>query len=337
MALAKKIAIEEAFHHPDDVNPLLADDVLLAAFCARAGLTPKFYRPVLERLAEFDDIRLSEMDRGGIDHAILSLTSPGIQAITDTAEARFEARKANDFLAQQVARHPDRYSGLAAVALQDPNWAIKELQRGINDLGFKGVLVNGFTNVGDNDHGSYLDEPQYDEFWSALEELDMPLYLHPRPPLASWNTGILAGHPELFGATWAFGPETATHVLRLIFNGVFDRHPNLKLIIGHLGEGLPALLWRTQYNFDLNPFDKRPELTLAEYFARNIWISTSGNFSSQSLTNVISTVGVGHVLFAIDYPYVETQIGADWIETAPISDTDRVKITNSNARSLFRL
>ncbi|WP_167476455.1 amidohydrolase family protein [Nocardia arthritidis] len=333
MTLAK-IAIEEAFHNPRDVRPLLSDPELLQQFSDRAGLTPAFYRPVLERLGEFDEIRLGEMDRGGISHAILSFTAPGIQSIIDPRRARDEAKRQNDFLAETIARHPDRYSGFAAVALQDPTAAIAELRRCVGELGFKGVLVNGYTNV-DAESAAYLDEPQFDDFWSALVELDVPLYLHPRPALPSWQRGAIHGHPELFGATWGFGLETSTHVLRLIFSGLFDRHPGIKLIVGHLGEGLPAQLWRTQYNFDKNPFDKKIEKTLPDYFADNIWLTTSGNFSSQALDAAIGTVGADHIMFAVDYPYADTQLGTDWIESAPISEIDRRKIAHGNATSLF--
>ncbi|WP_218952371.1 amidohydrolase family protein, partial [Amycolatopsis anabasis] len=249
-----KIALEEAFLEPGEVEAILADEEAFLRFCARAGLTPEFYRPVLRRLAEFDELRLAAMDKAGIEHAILSRTAPGTQAIADPAEAAAVARDSNDFLAEQIARHPDRYSGFAALALHDPHGAAAELERAVTTLGLRGALINGCTNI-DREHGSYLDEPRYHDFWAAAEALDVPIYLHPRPPLPG-SSAALDGHPELLGATWGFGPETATHVLRLIFNGIFDRFPRLKLVLGHLGEGLPALLWRTQYNFALNPFDK---------------------------------------------------------------------------------
>ncbi|QIS21973.1 amidohydrolase family protein [Nocardia terpenica] len=334
MALPK-IAVEEAFHQPDEVTRILADEQKFQQICAQAGLTPEFYRPRLERLADFGEARLKTMDAGGIQHAVLSLTAPGIQAILDPREAADEAERANDLLAREIARNPDRYSGFAAVALQDPACAIAELRRGIGELGFKGVMINGYTNVGSPERGAYLDEPQFDEFLSAVTELDVPLYLHPRPALPGW--GAIDGHPELLGATWGFGPETATHVLRLIFGGAFDRHPRLKLILGHLGEGLPALLWRTQYNFDLNPFGKRIERTLPEYFSDNIWLTTSGNFSDQALLNALTTVGADHVLFSVDYPYADTELAARWIENTPISETDRRKIASGNACALLGL
>ena len=332
-----KITLEEAYEHPDTVRGHLASEEDLRRLLDSVGLTPQYYRRVGERLAEFDDMRLASMDAAGIEHQIISLTAPGIQIIADPAEATAEARQQNDFLAGQVARHPDRYSGFAAVALQDPEGAGKELRRAVDDLGFKGVLVNGYTNVGDLEHGRYLDHPAYYLFWEVLAELDVPLYLHPRPPLPGGQAGLFQGHQEMVGATWGFGTETATHAVRLLLSGHFDRFPATKLIIGHMGEALPALLWRTQSMFDLNPGDKKIKKTLPEYFADNIWITTSGNFSDHALITAVLAVGADHILFSVDYPYADNVDGAAWIEHAPISELDRRKIAHSNARALFGL
>lgn len=331
-----KITLEEAYAHPDDVARILADNEELAKAAHGGGITPEYYRPIFERLCEFDEVRLAGMDAAGIDHQILSLTAPGIQIITDPATATAEARRQNDFLAGQVALHPDRYSAFAAVALQEPENAVKELRRAVGDLGFKGVMVNGYTNTTDAAHGRYLDDPAYHPFWEALCELDVPLYLHPRPALTG-GLALYEGHPEMKGATWGFGAETAAHTVRLLLDGHFDRFPTAKLILGHLGEGLPALLWRTQNMFDLNPFDKKVNKSLPEYFADNIWITTSGNFSDHALTNAILTVGADHILFSVDYPYADNAMGSAWIEKAPISELDRRKIAHGNARALFGL
>ena len=297
---------------------------------------PSFLRPVQEKLCEFDDMRLGSMDAAGVEHSILSLTAPGIQIITDPATATAEAHRQNDFLAEQIDRHPDRYSGFAAVALQEPDNAVKELRRAISDLGFKGVLVNGYTNVKDLGHGRYLDDATYYPFWEALCELDVPLYLHPRPAMPG-GLALYEGHPEMKGATWGFGAETAAHAVRMLLGGHFDRFPTAKLILGHMGEGLPALLWRTQSMFDVNPFDKKIKRSLPEYFADNIWITTSGNCSDNALINAILTVGADHILFSVDYPYSDNGPAASWIERAPISELDRRKIAHGNARSLFGL
>ena len=331
-----KIALEEAYAHPDDVARYLGSDDELTRVSDGGGVMPEYYRPVMSKLGEFGSVRLNSMAAAGIEHQVISLTAPGVQLISDPASATAEARRQNDFLAEQVARHPDQFSGFAAVALQEPGNAVRELRRAIGDLGFKGVLINGYTNDGDPDHGHYLDEPRYYPFWETLCELDVPLYLHPRPALRG-GLALYRDHPEMKGATWGFGTETAGHAVRLLLGGHFDRFPAARLILGHMGEGLPALMWRTQSMFELNPFGKRPRKTIPEYFADNIWVTTSGSFSDTALINAILTVGADHIMFAVDYPYCDNAAAADWIEKAPISELDRRKIAHGNARALFCL
>lgn len=336
MTRLPKIALEEAYAHPDDAARYLSSEEALARVSDGGGVTPDYYRPIWGKLAEFGPVRLASMDAAGIEHQIVSLTAPGVQIITDPAVATAEARRQNDFLAEQVAGHQDRFSGFAAVALQQPGNAVKELRRAIGDLGFKGVLVNGYTNDSDLDHGRYLDDPAYYPFWEALCELDVPLYLHPRPALPG-GLALYQDHQEMKGATWGFGTETASHAVRLLLGGHFDRFPAARLILGHMGEGLPALLWRTQHMFQLNPFGKRLGKTIPEYFADNVWITTSGTFSDHALINAILTVGADHILFSVDYPYNDNAEAARWIERAPISELDRRKIAHGNARALFGL
>lgn len=333
-----KIALEEAFDLPGSVDRLRAipfDELRRLSYAY--GVSPEFLDRGSPRLAEFDRVRLEEMDANGVTHSILSLGGlHTIEQLADPDEAVADARRVNDFLAEQVARRPDRYSGFASVALQAPDEAIRELERAITHLGFKGVLVNGFANTADPERGRYLDDPALDEFWSATEALGVPVYLHPRINLFG-GKGIYADHTELLGHVWGFGTETSTHVLRIIFSGVFDRHPNAKLIIGHLGEGLPALLGRVQYTFDHTPQDKHINRSLQEYFADNILLTTSGNFNDQALIAAVLTVGADNILFSVDYPWAETSVAAPWIERAPISVTDRHKISHRNAERIFGL
>ncbi|WP_433857892.1 amidohydrolase family protein [Streptomyces kronopolitis] len=336
-----KIAIEEAYEHPDVVRSHLSqDEASLRKLAESLGQTPEYYRKAQELLPDFDK-RLEVMDAAGIEHQIISLTSPGIQGVIDPAEATAEARRQNDFLAKEVSQHPDRFSGFAAVALQEPDQAVAELRRSVRDLGFKGVLVNGYTNEGDPAHGRYLDDPVYYPFWEALSELDVPLYLHPRPPLSAVSS-LYDGHNEMVGAVWGFATETASHAVRLLLSGHFDRFPTSKLILGHMGEGLPGMLWRVQTEYDMTTLRKIKK-SLAEYFADNIWITTSGYFSDQALHNVLLTVGADHILFSVDYPYMEPSRDATsadavkWIERTAISELDRRKIAYGNARALFGL
>src|SRR6185295_1367833 len=216
-----KIGLEEHFAIPDtlsDSKGFLADNTW----------------PELEsRLMDMQERRIREMDAHGMEMMILSLNAPAIQAIWEPKKATEVARRANDFLAKEVAKRPGRFRALAALAMQDPDGATRELQRCVKELGFVGSLVNGFSQINDPDSMVYLDDKRYAGFWAEHEKLDRPFYLHPRNPLPS-AAQIYEGHPWLLGPTWAFGQETAVHALRLMASGLFDRHPKLQIIIGHL-------------------------------------------------------------------------------------------------------
>lgn len=330
----EKIAVEEHFN------------LLTAAAVAGAGVDLErlvramdydadWSRLVGERLAEFDRDRLAAMDSGHVRLAILSHTVPGVQGLLDAATAIAAARDINDFLAREViARHPDRYAGFASVPLQAPEAAARELERAVTELGLVGAMVNGYSNIGSPDSGEYLDEPKFLPFWEAAAALGVPIYLHPRPAI---EQRIYEGHRELVGAAWGFAPETATHALRLVYSGLFDRFPTLTIILGHMGETLPAFAWRIQHCFEYNPSDKRVKRRLQDYLCDNFYVSTSGMFSDQALIGAILTVGADRILFAVDYPYEMVEPAARWLEQAPVSETDRRKIASGNARRLFKL
>jgi gamma-resorcylate decarboxylase len=243
----------------------------------------------------------------------------------------------NDHAAENlVARHPQRLRAFAAVPLQDPQKAAVELERAVRDLGFVGALVNGYSNIGDADTGQYLDEPQVEPFWARVEQLGVPVYLHPRIPLPSQQR-IYAGYEGLLGSAWGFGVETATHALRLILSGLFDRHPSISVILGHLGEGLPFTLPRVEHRLR----HQRPEThgvhqkPPTEYLRTNFYLTTSGVFRSQALLNTLLEVGADRVLFSVDYPYESMYELAPWFDECPISENDRHKIGRTNAEHLF--
>src|SRR5262249_53179422 len=222
------------------------------------------------RLTDFQDQRLRLMDESGVAVMILSLNAPAVQAIHDVKQAIAVARAANDVLAAEGQKRPDRFAALAALPVQDPEAAARELTRGVKELGFCGALVNGFPQVGEENSAVYYDLPQYLPFWAVVESLDVPFYLHPRNPLSGMTAGY-AGHPWLLGPSWAFGAETAVHALRLIGSGLFDRHKRLAIVLGHLGEGLTFSLWRID---NRNAWMKAPhkyaaERTVADYFRAN--------------------------------------------------------------------
>ena len=321
-----KIGLEEHFALPDTaVNP-------------RGTYAESTWAELKGRLLELHGERLALMDKHGIEMMVVSLNAPAVQAIPDPKKAVEVARRANDALAEQIAKRPDRFQGLAALAMQDPDAAIKELERCVKQLGFKGALVNGFSQVNDPDNAVYYDLPQYRPFWAAVERLDVPFYLHPRSPLPR-DARLYAGHPWLMGAAWAFGNETAVHALRLMGSGLFDEHPRLAIVLGHLGEGLPYGLWRIDNcNAGAQKTDgNRAKKKIAEYVRSNFYVTTSGNFSTQALIHAILQIGADHVMFSVDWPFEDIDRAAVWFDDADISENDRLKIGRTNAARLFKL
>lgn len=280
--------------------------------------------------------RLADMDRGGLELCILSLTAPGIQAVPDTSKAIALARRANDHLAENIAKNPKRLKGLAALPMQDPQSAAQELTRCVRELGFLGTLVNGFSQVGTADSAVFYDLPQYRPFWATVQDLDVPFYLHPRRPL---ETGLQAyeGQAWLAGAPWGFAVETSIHALRLMGSGLFDEYPKLKIILGHLGEGIPHGIWRVDNRIRRGSISLKAQRPLASYLRENFYITTSGNFRTQALTNVILEVGADRVLYSVDYPYEDVVEAQTWLDHCAISDADRIKIARVNAHKLFHL
>jgi len=320
-----KIAVEEHF-----VTPELKDTIF-----GSIGWDPSEWQQMASLLQETDELRLGAMDRHGIDVSVLSLAAPCIQDVVDTGRAIADAQGANDALAAIVARHPDRYAAFAALPMQDPAAAADELERAVRQLGFKGALVNGYSSIGDLETAAYYDEPQYEVFWERLSRLDVPLYLHPRNPLPNQRR-MYEGREELLGPTWAFTVETATHSLRLITSGLFDRYPNLTVILGHMGELLPFVLDRTQQRLSHIP-GRQLERPAPEYLRHNFFLTTSGNFHSQSLVGLLLQVGSDRILFAVDYPFEQTADAVGWFDTVAISELDRQKIGRNNAKRLLGL
>jgi gamma-resorcylate decarboxylase len=290
------------------------------------------------RLLDFQDQRLRLMDESGVAIMITSLNAPAIQGIANTKQAAELARQANDVLAGEVAKRPDRFVGVAALPMQDPEIAIKELERCIQDLGFKGALVNGYSQVGEPPKAVHYDLPQYRPFWRTVENLGIPFYLHPRPPLAGLSP-LYEGHSWLFGPTWSFAAETSLHALRLIGSGLFDECPRLQIILGHLGEGLPYYLWRidNRNNWMKAPHKYAARKPVADYVRANFHLTTSGHFSTPALIDAIAEIGSERVMFSVDYPFEDFSDAADWFDKAEIDEADRRKIGRTNAMKLFKL
>jgi 2,3-dihydroxybenzoate decarboxylase len=320
-----KIALEEHFA----TAATLADSQVFGAHV---------WNELGPRLTDFQDKRLRLMDASGVEIMIASLNAPAVQAIHDVPRAIHVARDANDVLAAEIKKRPDRFAGFAALPMQDPEAAATELTRCIKELGFVGALVNGFSQAGRPDSALYYDLPQYRPFWRVVADLDVPFYLHPRNPLPGAIPGY-EGHNWLLGPNWAFHAETAVHALRLIGSGLFDAHPNLQIILGHLGEGIPAYLWRIDHRNDWMkaPHKYAAQKSVADYFRNNFVLTTSGNFSTSALNQAIAEIGIARVLWSADYPFEDISDAADWIDAAPLSEDDRKKIVRTNAQNLFRL
>jgi gamma-resorcylate decarboxylase len=321
-----KIGLEEHFAVPETaLNP-------------RGTYAEPTWSQLKRRLLEIEGERLDLMDKHGIEMMVVSLNAPAVQSVPDIAAATALARRANDVLAEQVARRPDRFQALAALPMQSPELAIEELERAVTQLGFKGALVNGFSQIGDPDSAVYYDLPQYRPFWAAVERLDVPFYLHPRSPLAR-DARLYEGHPWLMGAAWAFGNETAVHALRLMGSGLFDEHPRLSIILGHLGEGLPFGMWRIDNcNAGAHKTDgNRAKKKIADYFRENFYVTTSGNYNSLGLIHTMLQMGADRVMFSVDWPFEEIDLAANWFDQVDISAGDRRKIGRTNAARLLKL
>jgi gamma-resorcylate decarboxylase len=305
---------------------------------SRAFFPDDIWKEVRERILDLHGRRIRLMDEFGMQMMILSLNAPAIQAIPDAKKANEIARKANDFLAEQVKKRPDRFQALAALPMQDPDMAAREMERCVKDLGMVGALVNGFSQIGDEHTTAYLDEKQYWPFWDVVAKLDVPFYLHPRNPLPQ-DARIYKNHPWLMGPIWAFGQETAVHALRLMGSGLFDKHPNLQIVLGHMGENLTFGMWRVDnanaWIPNRNSYAAKKKI--AEYFQNNFHITVSGNFQTQALLNAMMVIGPDRIMFSTDWPFENIDHAALWFDSCPISEADRLKIGRTNALKLFKL
>ncbi|MEV7009192.1 amidohydrolase family protein [Streptosporangium sp. NPDC051022] len=315
------IALEEAFAIPE-----LAERQPTTPM--RIRVTGEYAEMCGRRLVDFENHRLPEMDAHGIDIQVLSLTVPGIQADTDPRKAVDNAVFANDFLAEAVSRHPARFRGFAALPMQDPRAAVAELERCVRQLGFVGALVNDHTQ------GRYLDDPAYEEVWGALEDLGVPLYLHPGSiPADDWH--VMRGRPEMYGASWSWQAETGGHAMRLVYAGVFDRHPRARLILGHLGEFLPFQRSRLDSRYRTLRVEAPLRRMPSEYIGTNIVLTTSGVLAPEAIEAAVLTAGADAVMFSIDYPYEDTAAAVASIEKTGLPREVKEQIAHRNARRLL--
>lgn len=337
-----RIATEEAFATREQIDAYLrmvrdgtADRGMASLWGFYARSPSERATRIIDRLLDLGDRRIADMDATGIDIAILSLTSPGVQPLLDLGEAKAMVARANDHLAERCAAHPTRFVGMTSIAPLDSDWSAAEIRRGARDLGFRGVMVNSHSQ------GQYLDDPKFDPIFRALAETGQPLYIHPStPPDAMIGPMLDAG---LDGAIFGFGVETGMHLLRLITIGIFDRYPDLQIVVGHMGEALPYWLYRLDYMHQAGVRSQRYERmkplkkSIQDYMRTNICITTSGMAWEPAITFAQQVLGEDRVLYAMDYPY---QYVADEVRThdlLTISDDAKRKLMHTNAQRLFNL
>jgi 5-carboxyvanillate decarboxylase len=337
-----RIATEEAFAPPE----LLAAwrTLLTEGSCDDPGFrslvayytmgTSERGKALAERLLDLGELRLADMDAAGIDRQVLSLTAPGTQVLS-RADGVAMARLANDYLAEACRRHPGSFSGLTAIAPQDPAAAASEIARGHDQLGLHGVIINSHTG------GEYLDDQKFWPIFEAAEALGTPIYLHPSFPPRSMIGPLLES--GLDGPVYGFAVETGMHVLRIIFAGVFDRFPALKLVVGHLGEALPFWLYRTDQMHgvavrsgryeSMKPIDRKP----SDYLKANVWVTTSGMPWGPAIMFCREVLGADRVLYAMDYPYQTDPAEVASYDELPISETAKADLFQHNAEHVFGL
>ena len=337
-----RIATEEAFAPPELIslwrkmldNGEIDDPGFVSLWGFYIGSPSERATAIIERLQDVGERRIADMDATGIDKQVIALTAPGVQILGKDDAVSF-ARLANDQLADAVKRHPDRFVGMTAVAPQDPAEAVKEMQRGHNELGMKAVIINSHT------HDEYLDDPKFWEIFEAAEALDTPIYLHPNTPSRGLIDPLLEA--GLDGAIYGFAVETGMHLLRIITSGVFDRFPKLKIVVGHLGEALPFWLFRLDYMHGATVRSKRYdfmkplEMPISEYMRRNVYVTTSGMPWEPAIMFCRQVLGADHVLYAMDYPY---QFVADEVRASDaldMSTEEKKAFFQTNAETVFGL
>jgi predicted TIM-barrel fold metal-dependent hydrolase len=325
------VALEEHFTVPALVKRIDPAAIARRGFKSRR---PPTGRPNPFELApELGETRLKLMDESGITMQVISGTGPGPDLVPGPDGVAM-AREMNDHLAAACARHPDRFAGFAALPMQSPEACATELQRTVKDLGFHGALVNGTCE------GRFLDHPSYDGLLATAVELDVPIYVHPHLPPEPVRQAYYSNLPDgadrvLASAGWGWHQETAIHILRLVLNGVLDKYPKLKLIIGHMGEMLPVMLARIDdvSSLDVDHLKRPPSRQIVE----QAWITTSGVFTQPPFIAALQTFGIDRIMFSVDYPYALNSQGREFLDGVALSPSDKAKLTHGNADALLKL
>ncbi|MBM2825561.1 MAG: amidohydrolase [Dehalococcoidales bacterium] len=287
----------------------------------------------LEQLTDVGKKRITAMDEAGIDMQVLSISSPGVEQL-EASEAIGVVREANDFLADAIQEYPERFAGFAILPTAAPDKAVEELDLMVHKHGFRGALINGHIK------DRYLDDKCFWPILECAEKLDVPIYLHPTPPLKSvkdiYYGGFSPQVTNIFaGAGWGWHIETAVHVLRLILSGAFDEYPKLQIIIGHMGEALPFMLERidNRMSQEVTGLKRRT----ADYLRENVYYTFGGFNFTPTFLNLLCEVGAERIMFSADHPHGSMAKARAFLEQLPVSPADRERIAHGNAEHLLKL
>ena len=321
------IAIEEHFITPMYREKVAANEFRNFYLVSRSE---QIGHDIVKENSDLGASRLAHMDACGVDVQVLSFGSPGAQAF-DAATAIPMARDANDRARAAIEAHPTRFAAFAALPTADPQAAVDELDRCVTKLGFKGAMIHGHTQ------GEFLDHRKYWPIFEKAQALDVPIYLHPALPHPDAVKAYFSGYEELARAGWGFQMDTSCHFLRIVFAGVFDAYPRLKIILGHLGEGLPFAMHRLDDHTARAAARRGLQRRPLEYLTQNLLVTTSGNWFEPAFLCTLLAMGIDNVLFAIDWPYEPNTAGMTFLNKLSISDADRAKIAHANAERILRM
>jgi uncharacterized protein len=319
----KTIALEEHF----------VTEGFLKATAGHRGTPEGNIADIQKKLLDLGEGRLAAMDAGGVDVQVLSLAALGVNELKATEQTAV-LRDVNDELAERVRTHPQRFAAFCTPALKEPQQAAKELERCVQDHGFKGLLVDGTTD------GKFLDASEFLPVWEAADALGVPVYLHPAPPPEKVREMYYTGLPGEMGhllsiAGWGWHAETGLHILRLIVSGLLDRFPNLQIIIGHMGEGVPYAFARS--TGILNSAAKHLKRSVADTFREQVHVTTSGYFTQPPFRCALEVLGIDRLMYSVDYPFSPNTRGQEFLAGVELSETDREKLAGGNAARLLKL
>ncbi|MCJ1431441.1 hypothetical protein MMC27_000794 [Xylographa pallens] len=329
-----KIALEECWTIPEALESY--DPLTLAPKGVIGG-------DLVANLQDVHSQRLQQMNENGVDLMVLSLLSPGAQGVTDPAAAERLATLANDRLEQEVLKEPSRFAGMVALSMHNPEQAARELRRFMQEKkGFVGVMLNDFQSAGEDGNTMlFYDQPEYDVFWAAAQECDAPVYIHPRSATKLIHEQMWKGRPQLEFSALGYANRVNMHVLGIITSGVLDRHPAVKLVFGHMGEHIPYDLYRIDHKLNRARFPKmgmRKDKLVRDYFGTQVFITTSGHFSTPALVCALSEIGADAIMFSIDYPFESIPNGSVWYDEHvkdALNARDLVKIGRNNALRVY--